>query len=143
MRDIMGESVYAAACSQIQNGVAARMVLYHYDFNDAAVADPSQLSLYGHRKLDEILQRLMPCAACPVIVEATPGNPQLDACRRAYVAAMLERANVPIPVVVGVPPAGLRSDEALEIHGNLLLQTKAGEAMLNNSKGTSQTTTSP
>jgi len=122
----LGASAHAAACVHVYNGIAARMVFYHYDFNDPAIGDPAQLNYFGQKKLDEIVRRLPPEIGCPVVVESTRGNPQLDACRQACVATTLQRMNMPLAVVVGDPPRGFRFDDAMLIHESLLQQTRTG-----------------
>ena len=118
----------AQICTQVRNGIAAQMVLYHYDFNDPAVGDPSKLSPYGLRRLGEIVKLLQAGNACPVMIEQTIGSPALDTARQMHVVTALGEASLVPQVVIADTAAGLRGDEALSIHQSLLRQTAEGGA---------------
>lgn len=139
-----GTAVQAHVATQVLNGFAARMVLYHYDFLDPAAGDTSQLSLSGQRRLQEIIRISPPSNPFPIVVESTLGNARLDAARQAHVIEMLARSNVSLAVIVGIPPTGRRADEALKIHENLLRQVESAESIPSsqNINGPGITTTS-
>ncbi|MEI8372310.1 MAG: hypothetical protein WCJ35_05660 [Planctomycetota bacterium] len=122
----LGASVRAHICYQVNNGIAAQMVLYHYDFNDPAVGNPAKLSPYGLRRLSEIAKWIQAGNVCPVMIEHTLGSPALDTARQMHVATVLGELSLAPQVVIADTPAGLRGDEALLIHQNLLQQTSAG-----------------
>lgn len=123
--------------TQISNGEAARMVLYHYDFIDGT----ARLNVRGKRRLAEIAERI-PRNFHPVIIQQTvvrpSGNPQrdeklesaadeLDQKRKQTVVAALREMTIPVPeqrVRVGIPPStGLRADEeqAKRVYESLLV----------------------
>ena len=95
----LGESVYAHARTQVANGLAARMVFYHYDFVDGT----SQLNLRGRDKLAAVAATL-PTTFFPVVVERTPTEPGLDQSRRLTLLTQLAQGSFPVPaerVVIG------------------------------------------
>jgi hypothetical protein len=112
--------------------MAARLVLYQYDFCDAAACDGYKLSPKGFERLEEIA-RIFPCSdGQPILIESTPHDAKLDATRRDYVWRSLLQMNVPVPdhlVVVGHPrtPA-LNGQEAVILHLNLLKQVQSSGA---------------
>lgn len=118
--------------TQILNGMAARMVLYQYDFCDGTADEAAKLNPHGYRRLCEIAAMLQYCSAYPVVIEYTPGNPALDAARRDHVLKALGELTVAVPeqgVIVGVPAVrGLSGEEAFTIHQNLLRDTESGGA---------------
>ena len=124
----MGACAAPRVCTQVRNGIAAQMVLYHYDFNDPDVGDPSKLTPYGLRHLGQIEKLLQGGNACPVMIEQTIGSPALDAARQVHVVTVLGESNLAPQVVIADTPAGLRGDEALFVHLNLLQQTRSGGA---------------
>lgn len=125
-----GASLRCLMAAQIANGVAADMVLYHYDFygvdTDRAVA----LTPRGHMELAKIV-RAIPYMPSPVLIETTD-DPALDASRRAYVLEQLAELGVtldPDQVRSAVPPApGLSGVEAEVIYEGQLgdIQPQAG-----------------
>ncbi len=95
----LGEAAYAHARTQVANGLAARMVFYHYDFVDGT----SQLNLRGCDKLAAVAATL-PTTFFPVVVERTPTEPGLDQSRRLTLLAQLAQGPFPVPaerVVIG------------------------------------------
>ena len=95
----LGESAYAHARTQVANGLAARMVFYHYDFVDGT----SQLNLRGRDKLAAVAATL-PTTFFPVVVERTPTEPGLDQSRRLALLTQLAQGSFPVPaerVVIG------------------------------------------
>lgn len=118
----LGGALEAHLSLQVLNGQAARMVLYQYDFFPLS----NQLKPRGKAELARIAAWL-PQTFCPVLVEPTPGRPELDEERRNAVWQELGNGPYPIPsdrVVVGRPGTrGLAGDEALVIDRNRLMQT--------------------
>jgi hypothetical protein len=95
----LGEALYAHARTQVANGLAARMVFYHYDFVDGT----SQLNLRGCDKLAAVAATL-PTTFFPVVVERTPTEPGLDQSRRLTLLTQLAQGSFPVPaerVVIG------------------------------------------
>jgi hypothetical protein len=121
----LGHFVYLHGKTEVANGEAARMVLYHYDF----VEGGDELNPRGRYQLEKIAA-LLPQNFNPVIIEATPGAPGLDEARRVAVARELACGPFPVPaqrVVAGRPIAiPLQGQEAVIIYRNLLLNTESG-----------------
>jgi hypothetical protein len=119
----LGASVYATYRNHVANGIAARMVLYHYDFVD----NTATLNTHGQDQVAKIAA-LMAHNGFPIIVERTPSNPMLAEMRRLVVLNQLLRSGIALPaerVVIGAPIAnGLRGGEAEIIYQNLLSQTR-------------------
>jgi hypothetical protein len=119
----LGASVRATYSNHVANGIAARMVLYHYDFVDNTAA----LNTRGQDQVAKIAAVLAQ-NGFPVIIERTPSNPTLAEARRLAVLNQLGRSGIPIPpdrIVIGAPIAnGLRGGEAEIIYQNLLTQTR-------------------
>jgi hypothetical protein len=119
----LGASVQATYRTHVANGVAARMVLYHYDF----VENTAALNIRGQDHIAEIAA-MLPHYGFAVIIERTPSQPELAEARRLAVLTQLGRAGIAIPaerVVIGPPIAnGLRGGEAEIIHQNFLNQTR-------------------
>ena len=111
---------------QIANGLQDQQVLYHYDFYSGG--RPSMLSPRGEYQLRKIIQR-MEVASCPIIIQTTVVNPELDEARRQYVLDALRKRGVAVaPEMVVVdhsPLPGLQGVEGMLIYGNLLGQTRA------------------
>lgn len=123
-----GASVHAAMKTQICNGLAARMVLYHYDFCDDAGPNGDMLNEHGRARLTDIVE-MFSCLGChPIVIEHTPCNLPLDAARREYVVRLLSQMNAPIPsplVIVGSPESpALSGREAILLDKNLLGRTR-------------------
>jgi hypothetical protein len=125
-----GTCARAAACAQICSGTKARMVLYQYDFCDAAACDGYKLSVKGLARLADIARMLPATDFHPITIEASFQNPQLDARRRAYVLLVLNQLNIPVPeqvVVVGPPPTpGFNGQESLLLQLSVLRQLQNG-----------------
>jgi hypothetical protein len=124
----LGSSLYAHGRTQVANGNAARMVFYHYDFEEGR----PQLNLRGRDKLAK-MARLFPTSFAPIVIERTPVTPGLDDQRRAALLAELAGSRFPIPperVVIGPPIAhGLTGFEAVVIYGNQLGALQQGSAV--------------
>jgi hypothetical protein len=118
----VGYFVYLANRTQVANGDAVRMMLYHYDFCDGS----DQLNLAGRDKLARIAA-MLPCNAFPVVVERTPEDVNLGERRRLVVANSLSQFPFPIPperVMVGAPVVkGLGTLDWLPITENLIRET--------------------
>ena len=90
----LGEAMYTLHRTQVANGLAARMVFYHYDFVDGT----SQLNVRGRDKLAEVAATL-PTSFFPVVVERTTKDygvspsklAALDQSRRSVLLAELGR----------------------------------------------------
>jgi hypothetical protein len=125
-----GASVSAAMKAQIANGLGAQMVLYRYDFCDAAGPDRYKLNETGTARLADIAEMVPQLCYHPIVIERTRGNAALDAARRAYVVKTLGQMNSSIPeqlVVVGKPETrGLSGEESAIVHKNVLKQTELG-----------------
>jgi hypothetical protein len=121
----LGGFLYAHCNVQVANGIAARLVLYHYDFVDGT----DQLNLKGRDRLQQFAGLLCACPA-PLIIERTPYTPGLDQARRLTVLNALGQGPAPVPadrVVIGPAPArGLDGLEGEIVFQNLLIQTQSG-----------------
>jgi hypothetical protein len=131
----LGASLAAAYGTHVANGDAARMVLYHYDFD----ATGASLTLRGRDRLAQIVA-MLPCNGFPIVIERTPCDPRLAEKRREMVLNELALAPFPVPperVLIGPPLAnGLSGREAVIIAGNLLAQTAAKGPAVSISSGT-------
>ncbi len=99
----LGGSLYANCNVQVANGIAAQLMLYHYDFVDGT----DQLNLKGRDRLQQ-LAGLLCASPAPLIIERTPYAPGLDQARRLAVLNALGQGPVPVPadrVVIGPPLA--------------------------------------
>jgi hypothetical protein len=121
----LGACLYAYGNTMVANGVAARMVLYHYDFVDGT----DQLNLRGRDQLVKLAGLLCENPA-PLVIERTPCTPGLDEARRLAILNELGRMQVALPpdrVVIGQAIAlGLRGIEGEIIFTNLLINTQSG-----------------
>jgi hypothetical protein len=125
----LGEALYAHGRTQVANGLAARMVFYHYDFIDGT----NQLNVRGRDKLATVAATL-PSHFFPVVVERTPKEPGLDQSRRVTLLAQFAQGNFPVPaerVVIGPSIAyGMAGFEAVNyIYPNQLNDLGAGGAL--------------
>jgi hypothetical protein len=126
----LGASLYAHMNTQIVNGALARLVLYRYDFCDPGSANPAGLNSHGARRLAE-LSRIMENIGCyPLVIEPTPGKPELDEARRREVLRQLSTSTFTVPdgwVVVAQPAArGLSGEEAEAIYANQMHDVVSG-----------------
>ena len=128
-----GTSLHAMMQRQIANGTASRIVLYHYDF----FPRDARLNRRGLRQLSKI-SRMMAGSTAPLIIQPTPGTPELDELRRKLVAAQSANLPVPIPleriIVAPRPTHGLDGIDAEIIHG-IMLSGSAGSAGASGSSG--------
>ena len=103
--------------TQIANGVAARMVLYQYDFLPAS----DQLNVHGKAQVAKIA-RWLTTYDFPVLVEPTLANVELDELRRQSVWRQFSLNQVAVPserIVMGVPNVrGIDAIDALSIDRN-------------------------
>lgn len=115
-----GQSVTEIVTMQVANGVAARMMLYNYDFEHGG----DKLNLRGQDQLRHMAEWLT-TQSFPLVVERTPQRPALAESRRLAVLKELAAAKIdvsPERVIVGPAPLGqLRGDEAL-IHYDLFIR---------------------
>jgi hypothetical protein len=126
-----GTYVRAAMDAHIQNGIAAQLALYRFDFQDVTTAYPGTLTPRGELQLRKIAQKLA-FFPFPVLIEST-GYADIDAARRLYVYESLVGLSVVISedqVVTGVPSvSGINGVEAYLIDANLLNQTQSRGAV--------------
>jgi hypothetical protein len=118
----LGTFVYRHFQTQVNNGIAAHMVLHDYDF----ICGGDKLNLRGRDELRYISQ-FWRANNYPLVIERTPYNPGLAEKRRAGVLQQLAELGIGVPaelVVIGAPTANpLRGFEAELIYQNLYLQT--------------------
>jgi hypothetical protein len=123
----LGTKLYSMMDRQIANGTASRLVLYHYDF----LPRDARLSHRGLRQLRKIV-RMMAQSTSPLIIQATPGQPELDERRRQHVAAQSSKLSMPLPlervIVAPSPTHGLDGIDAVINHDQLLHLMKSGGA---------------
>jgi hypothetical protein len=125
----LGHAVYLHGRTQVENGDATRMMLYHYDFEECG----SRLTLRGRDQLAKI-EHLLSSNFYPLVIERTPDMPALAEARRQMVLEILAHGNFPVPperVVIGPPlTPGLRGVEAEVIYRNLIGVTRSSGAPL-------------
>jgi hypothetical protein len=125
----LGRSVYAHAGTQVNNGAAARMFFYDYDFVDGT----AELNLRGCDKL-AVIGAQLPTNFFPVVIERTPKAPGLDQTRRLAILARLAGGPFPVPaerVLIGPPLAtGRMGIEAIVVEQNRLGTVATGGALL-------------
>jgi hypothetical protein len=121
----LGASLYASCNVQVANAIAARLMLYHYDFIEGS----DQLNEKGRDRLLR-LAGLLCASPAPLVIERTLYAPGLDEARRLSVLNALGHISVAVPVervVIGPAMArGLDGIEAELIYQNLLIQTQSG-----------------
>lgn len=121
----LGAALYSQMSAQAANGMAAKLVLYHYDFVDGS----PNLKVYGHERLAKHIAS-MNFNAFPLLIEPTPDEPELaDARRVAVQQAMLQmQASVDVNrVIVGIPtPVALPGRQAQLLDINLMRDTRNG-----------------
>ena len=135
----LGAAAQGQEIAMIENGRAARMGLYQYDF----FPDSAQLNARGKGQLCRIAMWL-PTNCYPVFVEPTPARPELDELRRQAIWNDLSTNFVLIPaerVVIGRPNIrDLGSADSLLIDRNRLGLT-ASRGITAGGGGTSGTST--
>lgn len=113
-----GDAVNSTFSIQVQNGQAARTVLYQYDFFRANAS----LNQRGYLELLEIAERVSQ-TPYPLVIQMS-GDAALDAARRETVIEHLARLPFEIPderVVIDIPRvAGLDGIDAVLAHEGLL-----------------------
>jgi hypothetical protein len=127
-----GARVRAHQQAQLCSGTAARLWLYQYDFCDGGAT----LNPAGHKRLIEMAGAFPVWSHHCLVIEATPGNSQLDAARRDHVAQLLEAAGAPAPVQVGVPRVSAPfGDETREWNKLFMSRIRSGSSSLGGSSG--------
>lgn len=121
----LGTALYGQMNTQIANGVAAKLVLYQFDF----VQGSDQLNLKGKERLARHLTS-MSANFYPLLIEPTPDSPGLDESRRLNVQRTIGQLQTPVVadrVVVGAPiPAGLPGRHGLLLDANFMRDTRNG-----------------
>ncbi len=120
-RPPLGYFQYLHGQTEVANGTAVFMTLYHYDFVDGS----DKLNLHGRDQLAKIAA-LLPKNFFPIVIERTPKAPALAEARRVAVLNELAHGPFPIPpqrVVIG-PSLGddLRGVEAQVFNFNVMMQ---------------------
>ncbi len=121
----VGTFLHATMDMQIANGDRADMMLYEYDFEPGSAV----LTVRGRREIRKLHQKLT-ATGNPLLIQETPGHPQLAAARRAAVLADLERIGMPVPpelvLVSEALTRGLDGPDAEIVHERLLQQQSGG-----------------
>lgn len=130
----LGQSLYQTMSNQIDNGIAARMILNDFDFEQYGV----NLNVRGKDKLPRVLALAMQYPYF-IIVERTNYEPALAELRRQTLIKELARLSIPVSpdrIVVGAPlTPGLNGVEAELLYQSLLNQTMSGGSNLGSSFG--------
>ncbi len=120
----LGQSIHLNFSAQVNNGIAARMMLYDFDFEDGK----ANLSPRGQDQLSQVVAwaQRYPYA---VVIERNRYQPKLADERRLAVLKELSSRGVPLAadrIVVGMPVVpGNAGVEAWIQYGNLLNQTQS------------------
>jgi hypothetical protein len=120
----LGLAVHTHAKVMVANGIAAQLVLYHFDFVDGQ-------SLLNHRGYDQLLKivRMLGHNPAPLVIERTPWQPGLAEARRLAILNELARNGCPLPperVVIGRPLGnGLSGPESEIIYRNFLFRVRS------------------
>jgi hypothetical protein len=124
----LGEAVNLAVMTQALNGVAARLMLYEYDFECGG----EKLNLRGKDRLRQ-MGHWLNATPFALVVERTPYRPALAESRRQGILRELDAMGLQIVaerVVIGPSPAGqLTGVEAEILYHNLLQQTQSGPTL--------------
>ena len=137
-----GSYAVAHLDKQIVNGAIARLALYHYDFGDVTLRDPTKLNSRGRKRLGKLAEMMVQNNLHPLIIQGSPGKPGLDMARLAHVLDLTAGLESPLPadwIVVGEPiPPPLSGEEATIVQENLLRQTQSGGATLSGTESSIQ-----
>jgi hypothetical protein len=118
----LGHSVLQHIDLQVTNGIAARMVVYDFDFEPGTAV----LTARGREQVGQVGAWMMRYPF-PAIVERPGYRPQLGEARQFAVQEELRRRKINVAaarVVVGAPPtAGISGVEANIMYLNLMNQT--------------------
>lgn len=121
----LGTALYGQMNTQIANGVAAKLVLYQFDF----VQGSDQLNAKGKERLARHLTS-MSTNYYNLLIEPTPDSPALAESRRAAVQQTIAQMQTPVGadrVIVGMPtPNGLPGRHALLLDANMMRDTRNG-----------------
>jgi len=119
----LGSHVFQHNQTQVVNGEAALMMLHHFDFLQGS----DGLTQRGKDQLAKIAEYL-PRNFFPIVIERTPGTPELATARRQVVLNELAHGTFPVPperVVIAASLAkGLKGAEAEIIYRNMMEQTR-------------------
>ena len=128
-----GQALQQTYNAHVGNGIAARTVLYNYDF----VQNCPDLNQHGKDQLAKICG-LLARSPCPLVIERTPWDPRLALARREAVLRELATgplAVAPERVVIGPPSAiGISGVESDLVYRNLL-QTTTSQGMIGGAAG--------
>jgi hypothetical protein len=127
-RPPLGYFVYQHGQTEVANGAATFMTLYHYDFVDGS----DILNVHGRDQLAKIAL-LLPQTFFPIVIERTPEAPFLAESRRVAILNELAQGKFPVPpqrVVIG-PSLGddLRGVEAQVFNFGVMFQDQRGVLM--------------
>jgi hypothetical protein len=124
-----GTYLRATTVAQVENGIAAQLVLYHYDFVLPDGRPGAVLNAEGRLHLERLCG-LITLSGCPVLIEVDERDPAVNFAQRAAVSAVLQQMLPGFPderVVIGRPAArGLNAQDAILVQQNRLLQVQAG-----------------
>jgi hypothetical protein len=134
-----GDAIRSYYQAHVMNGIARQRVLYQYDFFDGPGKEAERLKPRGQAQVLKLAQCLS-VTESPIVIEKSPGNPQLDAARRENVLKELKRLNVtasPDMVVVGQGEfSSLTGRESEEIHKNQATETNSRGSSSISGRGT-------
>jgi hypothetical protein len=123
-----GDAMRSYYQAHVMNGIARQRMLYQYDFFDGPGKEAERLKPRGQAQVAKMAECLSQ-TEMPIVIENSPGSPQLDAARRDNVLKELRRLNVsvsPEMVVVGRGEySSLTGRESEEIHRNQSTETTA------------------
>jgi hypothetical protein len=120
----LGQSLYSAMSTQIENGIAARMILNDYDYELGG----TKLNYRGEDKLRHLAELAMRYPY-PIIVERTLYEPGLAKARVEATRKELAALGIPLPpnriIDAADPVRGLYGIEAQYMYQNLLNQVQS------------------
>lgn len=121
----VGKSVHSIMSAQVENGIRAQLMLYHFDFGIGEGAD--QLNPHGMQGLRRMAQLSMQ-TGLPVLIQSSFATPTLDERRRQSVVKQLVEINdffTGDMVLLGEPQhRGLRGEEVIAVQESLLQNTQ-------------------
>lgn len=85
----LGSTINAYFDSHVFNGEKARLMLYHYDFNNGPLQDQSQLNAAGRKKIAS-LKNLLTSSGHPLMVQRVENDIALSQARQSHVTGVLQ-----------------------------------------------------